>query len=175
MIAEDTSADVLPPTAVEDSQSEEGDLPLFYGPVTEDIDLIPDPTFDDPTSPHTTSAHSLVGHWSGSYAYDDHDGDGLVSFTVSSHDESGAIVGSGTDALGPFSVHGTLNDDRLTFAKEYLLLQHGAKVIWRYEGVVAPDSDSIKGQWGPTDADWKLVVDGDEPEMDADEITRSVI
>ncbi|KAI0699900.1 hypothetical protein C8T65DRAFT_296564 [Cerioporus squamosus] len=142
-----------------------GDIQLFYEPETEDIDLIADPTFDDPTSPQPTAAHSLVGHWSGSYDYEGRDGDGLVSFTVSSHDDAGAIVGSGTDALGPFSVHGTLNDDRLTFVKEYLLPQHGQKLVWRYEGVVAPDSDEIKGQWGPPDADWKLVVEGEEPEQ----------
>ena len=131
--------------------------------MTEDLDLISDPTFDDPTSPHPTAAHSLVGHWSGSYAYEDRDGDGLVSFTVSSHDEAGAVAGYGTDAFGPFSVHGTLNDDRLTFVKEYLLLQGGQHVMWRYEGIVASDSEEIKGQWGPTDVDWKLVVDEDAP------------
>ncbi|RPD69592.1 hypothetical protein L226DRAFT_268418 [Lentinus tigrinus ALCF2SS1-7] len=154
------------PTSDGDSESQQGDLPLFHGPTTEDIDLIVDPTFDDPTSPHPTVAHSLVGHWSGSYAYDDRDGDGLVSFTVSSHDVNGAIVGSGTDAFGPYVVHGTLDDNRLTFVKEYLLPQYGQKVMWRYEGVVSPDSDSIRGQWGPTDVDWKLVVYGEEPEQE---------
>ncbi|RDX50314.1 hypothetical protein OH76DRAFT_469327 [Lentinus brumalis] len=146
--------------------SSSGDLPLFYAPEMEDIDIIADLTFDDPTSSHPTGAHSesLVGHWSGGYEYDRRGGDGLVSFTVSSHDDDGAIVGSGTDTFGPFTVHGTLNDDRLTFVKEYLLLQYGQRVIWRYEGVVAPGSDEIKGQWGLPNADWKLVVAGDESE-----------
>ncbi|RPD68326.1 hypothetical protein L226DRAFT_527321 [Lentinus tigrinus ALCF2SS1-7] len=156
----------IPPAPTSDRDSQQGDLPLFYCPTTEDIDLIPDPTFDDPTSPHPTAAHTLVGHWSGSHAYDDRDGDGLVSFTVSSHDVNGAIVGSGTDALGPYVVHGTLNNDRLTFVKEDLLLQYGQKVMWRYEGVVAPDFDEIRGQWGPTDVDWQLVVSGEQPEQE---------
>ncbi|RPD72434.1 hypothetical protein L226DRAFT_154051 [Lentinus tigrinus ALCF2SS1-7] len=156
----------VPPALASDGDSQQGDLPLFYEPTTEDIDLIPDPTFDDPTSPHPTAAHSLVGHWSGSYAYDDRDDDGLVSFTVSSHGVNGAIAGSGTDAFGPYVVHGTLDDDRLTFVKEYLHLQYGQKVMWRYEGVVAPDSDEIRGQWGPTDVDWQFVVSGEEPEQE---------
>lgn len=152
--------------SIEDASSDTGDLPLFYGPETEDIDLVTNPTFDDPTSPHPTAAHSLVGHWSGSYAYRDRDGDGLVSFTVSSHDDAGAIVGSGTDAFGPYTVHGTLNDNRLTFVKEYVLPQYGSKVVWRYEGVVSPHSDEIKGQWGPPDADWNLEDEADEPQSD---------
>ncbi|RPD68335.1 hypothetical protein L226DRAFT_346944 [Lentinus tigrinus ALCF2SS1-7] len=155
------------PTSDGDSELQQGDLPLFYEPTTEDIDLIVDPIFDDPTSPHPV-AHFLIGHWSGSYAYDDQDGDGdgRVSFTVSYHDVNGAIIASGTDAFGPYVVQGTLDNDRLTFVKEYLLPQYGQKVMWRYEGVVSPDSNEIRGQWGPTDVDWKLVVYGEESEQE---------
>ncbi len=175
MVGDDVPMDT--PAATSDEDPPTGDLPLFYAPDTEDIDRVAEPTFDDATSPHPTAAHSLVGHWSGSYDYEGQEGDGLVSFTVSSHDDAGAIVGSGTDALGPFTVHGTLNDDRLTFIKEYLLLQDGQLIIWRYEGLVAPGLDEIKGQWGPPDADWKLVVEGDEPEqtIGAGEVERSVV
>ncbi|KAI0699891.1 hypothetical protein C8T65DRAFT_296383 [Cerioporus squamosus] len=147
------------------SQSQARELPLICGPATEDIDLIPDPIFDHRTSSLTTAAHSLVGHWSGSYDYGGLGGDGFMSFTVSSHDEEGAIAGSGTDMFGPFSVHGTVSDNRLTFVKEYLSLYFGQKVAWRYEGVVVPQSDEIRGQWGPLNTGWKFTVAEGEAEQ----------
>ncbi|RPD69596.1 hypothetical protein L226DRAFT_575426 [Lentinus tigrinus ALCF2SS1-7] len=156
----DATAHRHAPTFNGDSPPDASNFPLFYGPSSEYIDLIPNPTFDDSVF-HPTAAHSLVGQWSGSYGYDDWGGDGLVSFTISSHDESGAMVGSGTDAYGPFTVHGTLDNNRLTFIKEYLLPQRGQKIVWRYEGIVAAGLHEIKGKWGPTDIDWKL-----EPEKE---------
>ena len=146
-----------------DLNSESGELPLWYGPQTEDFDSIAAPASDELDVNTSSVAQSLVGHWSGSYAYSDQDGDGLVGFTITSHREGGAIDGSGVDAFGPFTVHGTLDGSRITFLKEYQLLQYGSseKTVWRYEGVVSADTDEITGEWGPPDSNWQYTP-GDE-------------
>ena len=155
------------------SEQSEEPVPLFFGPQTESLEVLADApalvtSSDDMAarSPHdgadVAHAHSLVGHWSGGFAYDGVDwGDGLVSFSISAHGEDGRVSGSGTDAFGPFTVEGTLEGDRLTFLKEYVILQYGSKVAWRYQGTVDEDWDGITGTWGRPNGDSQSVA-GDE-------------
>ncbi|KAF9064589.1 hypothetical protein BDP27DRAFT_153111 [Rhodocollybia butyracea] len=97
---------------------------------------------------------SLVDNWYGSYTYNDIDQlDGLVSFHVSecSGQAGDVLLGSGADMYGGFSVHGKVGKDesRISFVKEYEILQYGDKVAWLYEGNLNKDRDEITGTWGP--------------------------
>ena len=108
-----------------------------------------------------------MGHWSGAFTYNSVNwgGDGLVSFSISTHGEDGGVSGSGTDAFGPFTIKGTLSEGsgRLTFLKEYAILQYGRKIAWRYRGTVDEERDGITGTWGrpEEDEDNSEVDDGD--------------
>ena len=48
-----------------DPKSESGELPLWYGPQTEDFDSIAAPASDELDVNTSSVAQSLVGHWSG--------------------------------------------------------------------------------------------------------------
>ena len=164
------------------SEQSEEPVPLFFGPQTESLEVLAD-GLAPVTSPDDVAArssqdgadvahvHSLVGHWSGGFAYDGVDwGDGLVSFSISAHREDGRVSGSGTDAFGPFTVEGTLEGDRLTFLKEYVILQYGSKVGWRYQGTVDEERDGITGTWGRPEGDSKSVAGDEECDDEQDGI-----
>ncbi|ESK82998.1 hypothetical protein Moror_11766 [Moniliophthora roreri MCA 2997] len=124
---------------------------LLFGPQTEELELLSNPSPEGDSQGHeATLPQSLVGHWSGSYTYNSgRNNDGLVSFTVSSHDTEGNISGSGMDSLGPFTVKGTLNGNRVMFLKAYQIPQSGQEVVWRYGGTITQDLNEITGVWGP--------------------------
>ncbi|KAF5347531.1 hypothetical protein D9758_014525 [Tetrapyrgos nigripes] len=136
----------------ESATLETGENQLLFGPQTEELELLAGSLTGQSESQNNEASgtQSLIGGWGGSYTY--HDGeerdDGLVSFTVSSHDSEGSFIGSGIDVYGPFTVQGTLNDHHIVFEKAYILLQYGRKVAWRYEGRVNAGFNEITGEWG---------------------------
>ena len=144
------------------SEQSEEPVPLFFGPQTENLELLADPaliTNSNDVARRSSQAgvdvahahaYSLVGHWSGGFAFDGADWvDGLVSFSISAHEEDGRFSGSGMDAFGPFTIEGTLEGERLTFLKEYIFPQYGSTVAWRYQGIVNEQWDKVTGEWGP--------------------------
>jgi hypothetical protein len=133
----------------------EDDLPLYHGPQVEDLEA----RAQEETSSSSASFQSLVGEWSGSYTYGSTEyGDGLVEFGILSHSEEGTIHGSGVDAVGAFSIKGSLSGERLQFAKDYVEHNFG----WHYEGTYDPEVDKIAGRWGHPEDPW--VSQSDKPE-----------
>ena len=132
----------------QDSQS--GDIPLFYGPVEEEVDFCESTaSFDAGLSPYDTTETSLVGQWSGVHTMHDWDTDGFVTFVISSHEVvSGAIIGSGLDAQGPFSLHGRLDEDgTITFNVEYSSVLERQRLVLFCEGSAGTDEMTGQCQW----------------------------
>ncbi|KAI1783133.1 hypothetical protein LXA43DRAFT_1087143 [Ganoderma leucocontextum] len=156
-------------------ENAEAAVPLFYGAQKEDLELLADRASEVNEVAATDSAgvtvtHSLVGHWSGAFAYNgvNWGGDGLVSFSISAHEEDGGVSGSGTDAFGPFAVKGTLVGEQLMFLKEYTILQDGTKVAWRYQGTLDEERDGITGTWGSPDEESQSVAEDDTNDDEPD-------
>ncbi|PIL28010.1 hypothetical protein GSI_09861 [Ganoderma sinense ZZ0214-1] len=131
--------DVTAATSGNADSPEEQPVPLFYGPHTESLEVLADPTLVDDSDDAVTHAlevshshSSLVGHWSGSYTYDgiSWGGDGLVSFSIEAHREDGSVSGSGTDVFGSFTVKGTLEGDRSTFSSVECKEQVEERPFW---------------------------------------------
>ncbi|KAI1787462.1 hypothetical protein LXA43DRAFT_1029206 [Ganoderma leucocontextum] len=137
-------------TVAATGENAEAAVPLFYGAQKEDLELLADPASEVNEVAATDSAGvtvTLVGHWSGAFAYNG------VNWgrRRPAHEEDGGVSGSGTDAFGPFAVKGTLVGEQLTFVKEYTILQDGTKVAWRYQGTLDEERDGITGTWGSPD------------------------
>ena len=159
--------DVLGPTdttvPIPDNQDLQcDDLALFHGPVEEEIDFLHDlGSFDLGSSPLSPAENSLVGQWSGAHTGRAWDTDGFVTFIISSHDVmSGAVVGSGLDAQGPFSVHGRLNEDgTITFSMEYWSYPGRQRLVLYCEGSAGLDEMTGQCQWGQVEANSQLMRD----------------
>ena len=89
---------------------------------------------------------SLVGAWSGTYEYQQRDGqsDGFVSFSITEH-EDGKFGGSGKDGIGVFTVEGTIAGNKVIFTKSY----RTSDIAWKYIGVLDMERAKIVGRWGP--------------------------
>ena len=129
--------------------------PLYYPVEPEELDLLIE------SSVHTrneatdetergqdalSTRPSLVGTWSGTYEYQWGQGDGLVSLSITEH-EDGQIRGSGIDGIGAFTVDGTIVDNKVIFTKSYT----DTDTAWKYVGFMDTEMANIIGRWGPQD------------------------
>ncbi|PBK80162.1 hypothetical protein ARMGADRAFT_1098688 [Armillaria gallica] len=96
---------------------------------------------------------AVIGTWIGSYHYGEFQkvGDGFSMFSIKVAQADGIIMGSGTDAIGEFTIEGKLSlqasdSTRVIFRKSYLAVN--AK--WRYEGIIT-SSSVMEGKWGNDD------------------------
>ena len=106
---------------------------------------------------------SLIGAWSGSYEYDwVIQTDGLVSLSIIEHEDD-RFKGSGIDAVGAFTVDGTMVANKIIFTKSYTT----EFASWKYIGVVDTEMGKIDGRWGPPDTEGDVTsvsaVDGGGP------------
>ena len=105
---------------------------------------------------------SLIGAWSGTYEYDWRIGDGPVNLSITEHEDN-RFKGSGTDAVGTFTVDGTIVANKVTFTKSYTT----EDVSWKYIGVADTELGKIEGRWGPPDMEDDVTsvsaVDGGGP------------
>ena len=125
--------------------------PLFFQTEPEEkIDYFIDP------KPNAISApsFSLLGGWSESHNRGNQ-GRGLISFSITGHNEDGTFEGSGVDAdqFCEFTILGRLDGVKIAFTK-FSALHH----TQRYVENLDVDTGTVVGKWGP-------------PEMDEDEET----
>ena len=107
---------------------------------------------------------SLVGAWSGTYEYQQWEGqsDGFVSLSITEH-ENGKLGGSGIDKIGVFTVEGTIVGNKVIFTKSY----RTSDIAWKYIGVLDMGMAKIVGRWGPRNMEDDVppvsVVEGSGP------------
>ena len=101
----------------------------------------------DRTEHSQDASSTLVGAWSGTYEYQrGNQGDGLVSLSITEH-KDGQFRGSGIDAIGAFTVDGTIVDNKVIFTKSYT----DTDTAWKYVGFMDTEMANIVGRWGPQD------------------------
>jgi hypothetical protein len=110
------------------------------------------------------STHSsLVGAWSGTYEYQrSKQSDGLVSLSITEQEDSN-FKGSGIDGVGPFTVQGTIDGNKVIFTKSYTT----SHLAWKYIGIMDTEMTKVVGRWGPRDMEDDIVplsaVEGSGP------------
>ena len=130
--------------------------PLCHTVGPEELDLFIESSVHTESEAAGESAHnqdvssprpSLIGAWSGTYEYEGgKQSDGHVSLSITEHEDE-QFKGSGIDALGVFTIDGTIIANKIIFTKSYTK----GDVSWKYIGVVDTELDKIDGRWGPPD------------------------
>ena len=100
------------------------------------------------------SSGQLTGAWTGACSYPDGSSDGIMKFSITTHDSDGAFEGSGTDALGDFVIVGVIQLSAVVFLHKYTT---GGCTQWRYEGEITAENDEMTGCWGKPGEDESIL------------------
>ena len=118
----------------------------------EELDLFSESTAHtkSETTDETTTLPCLIGAWSGTYEYQSGmQSDGPVGLSITEQKADGEIEGSGIDGLGPFTIAGIIDGNKVDFIKSYAT----ADLDWRYTGVINAEMTEIAGHWEPPDTE----------------------
>jgi hypothetical protein len=122
---------------------------LYYGAQTEELETEDTHLSSVPfgnTDGNTPALGSLLGAWSGmNVSRSTLSSDGLFTVNITNHAPRGEFSGDGVDALGKFTVKGTIKEREVTIFKEYSASQGGFKSACTYSGTLNEDGDEING------------------------------
>ncbi|KAJ7181386.1 hypothetical protein C8R43DRAFT_1170245 [Mycena crocata] len=124
--------------------------PLFFNELRENLDQPTEKPLEigmNATSvDNTSSADSMTGEWSGTYAYRANPAGVFIGLAVTFCDPDGSFTGSGSDANGAYFVHGKVEGRSVRFLKSYARPRVIEMAFWgnREQG----DLEKISGLWG---------------------------